>query len=141
LPVGKGRVICEGKQVAILCFGTLLANALQAAEKLNASVCDMRFVKPLDEELIEHMANGHNLIVTLEENAIAGGAGSAVSEYLANQGYVMPILHLGLHDSFVDHGNHSQQLKEQGLDAVGIETAILKRMSLMDASKVKPMVS
>ena len=148
LPIGKGRVVRtinkelkrEGKQVAILCFGTLLANALQAAEKLNASVCDMRFVKPLDEELIERMANTHSLIVTLEENAIAGGAGSAVSEYLANQGYVMSVLHLGLNDTFVDHANHAQQLIEQGLDAAGIEAAILKRVKLIESVTAKPMV-
>jgi 1-deoxy-D-xylulose-5-phosphate synthase len=132
LPIGKGRVVREGKQVAILCFGTLLANAQQAAEKLNASVCDMRFVKPLDEELIERMANSHSMVVTLEENAIAGGAGSAVSEYLANQGYVMPILHLGLNDTFVDHANHAQQLIEQGLDAAGIEATILKRLKMLE---------
>jgi 1-deoxy-D-xylulose-5-phosphate synthase len=141
LPIGKGIVRRDGKQVAILCFGTLLANVLQAAEKLNASVCDMRFVKPLDEELIECMANTHNLIVTIEENAIAGGAGSAVSEYLAHQGYVMSVLHLGLNDTFVDHANHVQQLIEQGLDAIGIEAAILKRLKMLEALNTKPMVS
>jgi 1-deoxy-D-xylulose-5-phosphate synthase len=138
LPIGKGVVKREGKQVAILCFGTLVANALHAAEKLNASVCDMRFVKPLDEELIERMANTHSLLVTIEENAIAGGAGSAVSEYLSNQGYVMPILHLGLNDTFVDHANHAQQLIEQGLDAAGIEAAILKRLKLLEGLSAKP---
>ncbi|HOY24595.1 MAG TPA: 1-deoxy-D-xylulose-5-phosphate synthase, partial [Cellvibrio sp.] len=141
LPIGKGRVVREGKHVAVLCFGTLLANAQLAAEKLNASVCDMRFVKPLDEELIERMANSHNLIVTIEENAIAGGAGSAVSEYLANQGYVMPILHLGLNDTFVDHANHAQQLIAQGLDAAGIEATILKRLKMLETMNTKPMVS
>lgn len=149
LPIGKGRVVRtinkefkrEGKQIAILCFGTLLANAQQVADKLNASLCDMRFVKPLDEELIERMANSHSLIVTLEENAIAGGAGSAVSEYLASQGYVMPILHLGLNDTFVDHANHAQQLTTQGLDAPGIEAAILKRLKMLETLTTKPMVS
>jgi len=141
LPIGKGRIVREGKQVAILCFGTLLANAQQVAEKLNASLCDMRFVKPLDEELIERMAKSHNVIVTLEENAIAGGAGSAVSEYLASQGYVMPILHLGLNDTFVDHANHTQQLVAQGLDAAGIETAIIKRVKMLETLTIKPMVS
>ncbi len=101
----------------------------------------MRYVKPLDEELIEHMANSHSLIVTLEENAIAGGAGSAVSEYLANQGYVMPILHLGLNDTFVDHANHAQQLIAQGLDAAGIEVTILKRLKMLETMNTKPMVS
>ena len=140
LPIGKGLVKREGKQVAILCFGTLLAKGQEAADKLNASLCDMRFVKPLDNELIERMADSHSLLVTLEENAIAGGAGSAVSEYLASQGYVMPLLHLGLKDTFVDHANHSQQLKEQGLDAVGIESAVRQRLQLLASAKAKPVV-
>ena len=148
LPIGKGRIVRtvnkeikrEGASVAILCFGTLLANAQQAAERLNASLCDMRFVKPLDEELIERMANNHSLIVTIEENAIAGGAGSAVSEHLASQGYAMPVLHLGLNDTFVDHANHDQQLIEQGLDAAGIELAILKRLKAIETIKAKSMV-
>ena len=149
LPIGKGRIVRsmnkdlkrEAEPVAILCFGTLLINALQAAERLNATLCDMRFVKPLDEELIEHMANSHSLIVTLEENAIAGGAGSAVSEHLASQGYAMPVLHLGLNDTFVDHANHDQQLVEQGLDASGIEAAIVKRLKAIETIKAKSMVS
>ncbi len=137
LPIGKGLVKREGKQIAILCFGTLLATAAQVAEKLNASLCDMRFVKPLDEELIRRMADSHSLLVTIEENAIAGGAGSAVSEYLANQGYVMPILHLGLDDTFVDHASHNQQLAAQGLDAAGIEARILNRVQLLEGNKAK----
>lgn len=140
LPIGKGIIKREGKQVAILCFGTLLAKAQEVADKLNASLCDMRFVKPLDSELIERMADSHSLLVTLEENAVAGGAGSAVSEYLASQGYVMPLLHLGLKDTFVDHANHSQQLKEQGLDAAGIESAIRQRLQLLASVKAKPVV-
>jgi len=141
LPLGKGLVKREGKQVAILCFGTLLTNAQQVADKLNASLCDMRFVKPLDEELITRMANSHSLLVTLEENAIAGGAGSAVSEYLASQGYTMPILHLGLGDNFIEHASHNQQLVAQGLHAAGIEAAIMQRLNMIDAIKTKPMVS
>ena len=139
LPIGKGVLKREGKQVAILCFGTLLANAQIVAEKLNASLCDMRFVKPLDHALIERMAQSHSLLVTLEENAIAGGAGSAVGEYLASQGYAMPILHLGLNDTFVDHASHSRQLAEQGLNPEGIEVAIQKRMKLIE--KAKPLAS
>ena len=149
LPIGKGRIVRsinkdmkrEGEPIAILCFGSLLANALPAAERFNATLCDMRFVKPLDEELIERMANSHSLIVTLEENAIAGGAGSAVSEYLASLGYTMQVLHLGLNDTFVDHANHKQQLIEQGLDASGIELAIQKRLKAIETIKAKPMVS
>src|SRR5690606_10193935 len=87
--LGKGVLQRDGKQVAILNFGTSLVSALAAAESLNASVCDMRFVKPLDTELVEQMAASHSLLVTLEENVIAGGAGSAVSEYLASIGVVV----------------------------------------------------
>jgi len=135
LPIGKGVLKREGKQVAILNFGTSLANALIAAEKLNASVCDMRFVKPLDGALIEQMAASHNLLVTLEENAIAGGAGSGVSEYLAHIGVVMPVLQLGFSDCFVEHDSQKQQLTNQGLDALGIEQAISARLTLLLAGK------
>ncbi|RZA08798.1 MAG: 1-deoxy-D-xylulose-5-phosphate synthase, partial [Moraxellaceae bacterium] len=138
LPIGKGVVRREGKQVAILCFGTLLAKAYEVADKLNATLCDMRFVKPLDTELVERMAETHNVVVTIEENSVAGGAGSAVSEHLASRGYVMPVLHLGLNDKFVDHASHSQQLNEQGLDAAGIEAAIRQRLLLIASAKVKP---
>jgi 1-deoxy-D-xylulose-5-phosphate synthase len=103
LPIGKGLVKREGSKVAILNFGTLLGSALQAGEQLDATVVDMRFVKPLDKEMILSLANSHELLVTLEENSIAGGAGSAVSEFLAEQAVVMPILQLGLPDQFIDH--------------------------------------
>src|SRR5690606_12909600 len=135
LPIGKGVLKREGKQVAILNFGTSLANALIAAEKLNASVCDMRFVKPLDGALIEQMAASHNLLVTLEENAIAGGAGSGVSEYLAHIAVAMPVLQLGFSDCFVEHDSQKQQLTNQGLDALGIEQAISARLTLLLAGK------
>jgi 1-deoxy-D-xylulose-5-phosphate synthase len=140
LPIGKGRVIREGKSTAILCFGTLLSNAQIVAEKLSASLCDMRFVKPLDVELIERIVKTHSLIVTIEENTTAGGAGSAVSEYLAQQGYSVPILHLGLTDVFVEQANHEQQLILQGLDAVGIEAAIIKRWNLLENLSTKTTV-
>ncbi|HWV14474.1 MAG TPA: 1-deoxy-D-xylulose-5-phosphate synthase [Cellvibrio sp.] len=131
LPIGKGVVKKSGEKVAILCFGTLLNNAQLAAVQLNASLCDMRFVKPLDTELIDRMASSHSLLVTLEENAIAGGAGSAVSEYLSSQGSAVAVLHLGLRDTFVEHASHSQQLAEQGLDAEGIAKAISQRLALL----------
>jgi 1-deoxy-D-xylulose-5-phosphate synthase len=128
LPVGKGRRIREGKRVAILNFGTLLTPALKAAEALNATVADMRFVKPLDEALVQELAEQHDLLVTLEENAIAGGAGSAVCEFL-NTGLInLPVLQLGLPDCFVDHGKHQELLSECGLDAEGIEQAIADRL-------------
>ncbi|WIO73635.1 1-deoxy-D-xylulose-5-phosphate synthase [Porticoccaceae bacterium LTM1] len=132
LPIGKGLVRREGKRVAILSFGTLLNNGMEAAEALNATVADMRFVKPLDEALITELAEKHELLVTLEENSIHGGAGAAVSEYLAHSGVVIPVLHLGLPDSYLDHASHSQQLKAVGLDAASIQQAIEQRLQLLD---------
>jgi len=131
LPLGKGLMARKGAGVAILNFGTLLTTGREVAETLNASVADMRFVKPIDEQLIRDLAGTHQLLVTLEENSTAGGAGSAVSEFLAEQGIVMPVLHLGLPDTFVDHGNHSQQLESIGLDAAAILAAIEKRLALL----------
>ncbi|HEY3698197.1 MAG TPA: 1-deoxy-D-xylulose-5-phosphate synthase [Spongiibacteraceae bacterium] len=128
LPIGKGVIRREGKQIAILNFGTLLTSALQAADKLGATVADMRFVKPLDAELIRALAQRHALLVTLEENSIQGGAGSAVLEYLSANGIEIPLLQLGLPDTFIDHGTHTQQLAQCGLDANGIEIAIKKRL-------------
>jgi len=135
LPLGKGRRVREGKRVAILNFGTLLSTALTAAEALDATVADMRFVKPLDEALTRELADEHDLLVTLEENTIAGGAGSAVAEYLNQQGIVQPILHLGLPDRFIDHGKHSELLTECGLDAAGVLAAIERRLELMSAGQ------
>lgn len=129
LPIGKGVVKREGDKVAILCFGTLLPVALKAAEQLNATLCDMRFVKPLDAELIKRMSEGHTLLVTVEENTIAGGAGSAVSEYLNANHISISLLQLGFHDEFVEHASQKQQLAQQGLDAQGIESAIRQRLT------------
>lgn len=140
LPLGKGVVKREGKQVAILCFGTLLATAQQVADKLNLSLCDMRFVKPIDNGLIERMAANHELLLTLEENAVAGGAGSAVAEYLNAQGLATPLLQLGFADEFVDHDSQKQQLSKQGLDAAGIETAIVQRLARLQSGLPKTLV-
>ncbi|PPK52305.1 1-deoxy-D-xylulose-5-phosphate synthase [Marinobacter persicus] len=129
LPLGKGRRVRDGKQVAILNFGTLLHSALEAADGLNATVADMRFVKPLDEALVRELAEQHDLLVTLEENAIAGGAGSAVCEYLNANQLTVPVLQLGLPDRFVDHGKHGELLSECGLDAEGIGQAIVDRLA------------
>jgi 1-deoxy-D-xylulose-5-phosphate synthase len=131
VPIGKGVMRRSGAQVAILNFGTTLAAAMAAAEQLNASVADMRFVKPIDEDLIRQLAADHQLLVTVEENAVAGGAGAAVSEFLAEQALVMPVLHLGLPDQFIDHGSHNQQLSAAGLDAAGIAQSIEQRLSLL----------
>ena len=129
LPIGKGIVTREGEEVAILCFGTLHQQALKAAETLNASVVNMRFVKPLDTELVAKLSATHKLLVTLEENAVMGGAGSAVNEWLMAEGIITPVLNLGLPDIFVEHAKPAQMLAECGLDAAGIEAAIRHRLS------------
>ncbi len=129
LPIGKGVLKRSGSRVALLNFGTLLPAALRAAEKLNFSVADMRFVKPIDEALIDSLASNHDLLVTLEENSIQGGAGSAVTEYLNQSSQVIPVLQLGLPDIFVDHGKHSELLAACGLDQEGIEKAINQRLA------------
>ncbi|MGB1543172.1 MAG: 1-deoxy-D-xylulose-5-phosphate synthase [Spongiibacter marinus] len=126
--IGKGRKIREGSEVAIMSFGTLLTAAQEAGEKLNATVADMRFVKPLDTELIDQLAATHSLIVTVEENVIAGGAGSAVTEYLHQRGVNVAVLQLGLPDTFVDHGNHQTLLSQLGLDAEGIAQSIQQQL-------------
>ncbi len=127
LPFGKGEVRREGTGVAILAFGTLLHPALQAAEKLNATVVNMRWAKPLDIELLLAVAAGHDALVTVEEGAIMGGAGSAVAEALVLAGVHKPLQHLGLRDEFTEHGDPAKLLAEQGLDATGIEQSITSR--------------
>ncbi|HET9047082.1 MAG TPA: 1-deoxy-D-xylulose-5-phosphate synthase [Casimicrobiaceae bacterium] len=133
LPVGKGEIRREGRKrahrIAILAFGSMLHPALTAAETLDATVANMRFVKPLDVELVLALAREHDAIVTVEENAIAGGAGSAVAEALAAAGVSMPILHLGLPDAFPDHGDPALLLSQLGLDAKGIAAAIDARFA------------
>lgn len=134
LPIGKGLISRQGQRVAILCFGTLHANALKAAEALDATVANMRFVKPLDGELVGQLAASHSLLVTLEENAVMGGAGSAVNEWLQAQGINLPVLNLGLPDLYVEHARPEEMLAECGLDVAGIERAIRARLaSLGDA--------
>ena len=127
LPFGKGEVRREGQGIAILAFGTLLYPALQAAEKLGATVVNMRWAKPLDTELLLKIAATHEALVTVEEGAIMGGAGSAVGEALQAAGVLRPLLQLGLKDEFIEHGDHAQLLALQGLDADGMEAAIRKR--------------
>jgi 1-deoxy-D-xylulose-5-phosphate synthase len=128
LPIGKGIIRREGSKVAILSFGTLLGSALISAEQLDATVVDMRFVKPLDRELILELANSHELLVTIEENTIAGGAGSAVNELLAEEAVVISMLQLGLPDKLIDHANHQQQLEMVGLDSQNILRRIQERL-------------
>ncbi|MGR5174293.1 1-deoxy-D-xylulose-5-phosphate synthase [Vibrio owensii] len=124
LEIGKGRIVRKGEKVAILSFGTFLGNALEAAENLNATVADMRFVKPLDEALIRQLAAEHDVLVTLEENAIAGGAGAGVIEFMMKDKIIKPVLNLGLPDCFVPQGTQDELHEELGLDAKGIEKSI-----------------
>ena len=131
LPFGKGELRRSGQRVAILAFGTLLYPALQAAEKLDATVVNMRWAKPLDTELLLQVAAQHEALVTLEEGAIMGGAGSAVAEALAAAGVQRPLLQLGLPDCFIEHGDPARLLALQGLDAPGIEAAIRKRFGAL----------
>ena len=125
LPIGKSRLIREGQKIAILNFGTLLPSALEASEKLNATVVDMRFVKPIDIEMINVLAQTHDYLVTLEENAIQGGAGSAVAEVLNSSGKSTALLQLGLPDCFIPQATQQEALKDLGLDSKGIEEKIL----------------
>jgi 1-deoxy-D-xylulose-5-phosphate synthase len=128
LPIGKGVLRRSGKRVAILAFGTMLAPALKAADELDATVANMRFVKPLDAALVLELAASHDLLVTVEEGCIMGGAGSAVAEALAAAGMVVPLMQLGLPDKFIDHGDVSQLLAQCGLDATGIAASVRQRL-------------
>ena len=132
LPIGKSRLIREGQKIAILNFGTLLLSALEAAGKLNATVVDMRFVKPIDIEMINVLAQTHDYLVTLEENAIQGGAGSAVAEVLNSSGKSTALLQLGLPDYFIPQATQQEALKDLGLDSKGIEEKILNFIAKQD---------
>jgi 1-deoxy-D-xylulose-5-phosphate synthase len=120
LPLGKGEVRREGKCIALLAFGPLLAPALEASASIDATVANMRFIKPLDEALVLDLAKRHQLLVTLEDNAVMGGAGSAVNELLASHGITVPVVNLGLPDQFLEHGSREGILAACGLDAQGI---------------------
>ncbi|CAN7291146.1 1-deoxy-D-xylulose-5-phosphate synthase [Pseudomonas sp. LjRoot71] len=131
LEIGKGVVRRQGKQSALLVFGVQLSEALKVGDALDATVVDMRFVKPLDEALVRQLAASHELLVTIEENSVMGGAGSAVSEFLAHAGLLKPVLHLGLPDYYVEHAKPAQMLAECGLDAAGIEAAVRQRLATL----------
>ena len=131
LPFGKGEVRREGKRIAILAFGTLLYPALQAGESLNATVVNMRWAKPLDTELLAKIAATHDALVTVEEGAIMGGAGSAVLEALQDLQLPKPVLVLGICDTFTEHGDPVKLLAELGLDAAGIQASIQKRFATL----------
>lgn len=142
LPVGKGELRRQtaraAQRVAILAFGPMLAPALAAADELDASVANMRFVRPLDVDLVLRLAREHELLVTVEEGVVAGGAGSAVAEALAAAGVTVPILHLGLPDLFLDHGDPNFLLSHVGLDAAGIVAAVRAHSASLAGKRVKP---
>ena len=133
IPLGKGEIRRRGQKVALLAFGPMLQPAMQAAEALNATVVNMRFVKPLDNALVEGLAHSHDLLVSIEEGCIMGGAGSAISEALASAGITTPLLQLGLPDSYIEHGDPIGLLADCGLNAAGIEQSVRNRLSVLPA--------
>jgi 1-deoxy-D-xylulose-5-phosphate synthase len=124
LPIGKGEIRRQGSKIAILAWGSMVAPALQAAAQCGATVANMRFVKPLDEALIQELADRHEVLVTVEENVVAGGAGSAVNQFLQARRILMPVLNLGLPDAFIEQGSREELLALCGLDAQGIANSI-----------------
>jgi 1-deoxy-D-xylulose-5-phosphate synthase len=136
IPLGKGEIRRRGKRVAILAFGSMLKPALEAAEGLDATVANMRFVKPLDEKLIEELAATHDLLVSVEEHQVMGGAGSAVCELLAKLQLEKKVLLLGLPDRFIDHGDPARLLASVGLDAAGISKSISNLMAPVPLAKI-----
>lgn len=127
LPIGKGEINREGSKIAILSFGTMLDIGYKVADAIDATLCNMRFVKPLDVELIKKIATSHDYIVTLEENAVMGGAGSACNEVLQELCILKPVLNLGVHDDFLPHGDQKILIAKEGLDEDGVILAIKKR--------------
>jgi 1-deoxy-D-xylulose-5-phosphate synthase len=134
LPIGKAELRRRGHTLALLSFGAMLAPAAEIAAELDTTLVNMRFVKPLDETLLLSLARSHEGFVTLEDNAIAGGAGSAVAECLAAHGIAMPILQLGLPDVYLEHGSREEVLSLAGLDLPGLRRAILARFPQLRAA-------
>ena len=126
LPIGRAELRRQGRKIALLAFGTMVTPAMEVAEKFDATVVNMRFVKPLDEEMILKLANTHDCVVTVEENVIPGGAGSGINECLAAHGVQIPILNIGLPDRFIEHGSREEMLQDAGLDRDGIMRSVEK---------------
>ena len=141
LPWGRAEVRRQASRannrVAILAFGSMVQPALAAGESLDSTVINMRFVKPLDAALLRELATSHDMVVTVEENVVAGGAGAGCAEALAAAGITVPMLHLGLPDRFVDHGDPVKLLSAEGLDADGIRSAIAARMAALPMNQLK----
>jgi len=127
LPIGKAQLRRQGSRIALLAFGAIVPAAEQVAAELGLTVVNMRFVKPLDRALILELSKTHAGLVTLEDNVVAGGAGSGVAELLAAEGSSLPILHLGLPDAFQHHASREDLLAEAGLDVAGIRASVLQR--------------
>ena len=141
IPIGKAERRRDGKRIALLAFGTMLAPALTAGEALGATVINMRWVKPIDDAMLKELAASHDALVTIEEHVVAGGAGSAVAESLAAQGLSVPLLQVGLPDRFVDHGEQAQLLRLEALDAGGIERRVRERFAHLTSPAPKLVVS
>jgi 1-deoxy-D-xylulose-5-phosphate synthase len=138
LPVGKAQLRREGKSgLALLAFGALVASAQQIAEALDATLLNMRFIKPLDEELLLSIAGHHRALVTIEENSTQGGAGSAVGELLAAEGLQVPLLQLGIPDRFIEHGSREGCLAAAGLDAAGLAASIERWWALQAPGRLR----
>ncbi len=129
LPVGRGEVLRSGKEVALLAFGSMVSPAVKAAEELDATVANMRFIKPIDADLIADLCRNHSLLVSIEENSIIGGAGTEIARALEERGICIPLLRLGLPDRFIEHGDQAQLLAELGLDSHGIVRAVRERLA------------
>jgi 1-deoxy-D-xylulose-5-phosphate synthase len=146
LPIGKGVVVREsgkqaGHRIAILAFGTMVAPSIEAGDALDATVANMRFVKPVDDELIRQLAETHDMLVTIEEGCVMGGAGTACVESLLASGLSRPVLQLGLPDRFIDHGDPVKLLSACGLDAAGIAASVRQRFFAKDVSGEKSSVA
>jgi 1-deoxy-D-xylulose-5-phosphate synthase len=138
LPVGKAQLRREGKSgLALLAFGALVASAKPIAEALDATLVNMRFIKPLDEDLLLSIAGHHRALVTIEENSTQGGAGSAVGELLAAEGLQMPLLQLGIPDRFIEHGSREGCLAAAGLDAAGLAASIERWWALQAPGRLR----
>jgi len=135
LPIGKAEVVKRGRDVAILAFGSTLLACGEVAARIGASLVNMRFVKPLDADVIREMAHNHHLVVTVEENAVMGGAGSAVNELLAATGGGFNLLNIGIPDQYIEHGSRTDCLAMAGLDANGIYNQIRQRLDSMGSTR------
>jgi 1-deoxy-D-xylulose-5-phosphate synthase len=131
IPLGKAETLFQGSGIALLAFGSMVHTCRDLAARMDATLVNMRFVKPLDLDLIRNVAGSHDLIVTVEENAVSGGAGSAINEALASMGITIQVLNIGIPDQFIEHGSRKDCLKAAGLDEDGIAKQLSERLELL----------